>query len=258
MDPRYRAKNFAKISQQLLAEQEEHSTLERIVDLAVSTIDACDVAGVSLRRARGRVDSPANTSPLAQQADELQQELGEGPCLDAIDTATTYVVRDAATDPRWPHWGPCVAELGIRSVLSVQLATDSDKLGALNLYATRTDAFAPDDVVVAEVFAEHAAMALESAQVVTGLKQALTTRHRIGVAQGILMQRYGLDLERSLEVLMRYSQQTNIKLRDIAERMIDTGAIPVEEDFASPPSVTTAARRRAPSGGGAGTAAVTN
>src|SRR5690606_1129343 len=111
--------------------------------------------------------SPANTSPLARTADELQQELGEGPCLDAIDTATTYVVPDASTDPRWPHWGPCVAELGIRSVLSVQLSTETGNLGALNFYATRADAFNDDDVMVAEIFAEHAALALESAQVVT-------------------------------------------------------------------------------------------
>jgi GAF domain-containing protein len=230
LDPKFRAKTFARISQQLLAEQEEHLTLERMVQLAVETIDSCDFAGVSLRRARGRVESPAQTDPLARAADELQQQLGEGPCLDAIDSARTNLVRDTATDQRWPHWGPCVAELGIRSVIAVQMATDTVNLGAINCYAYRPDAFTEDDVVAAEVFAEHAAMALESAQVVTGLRQALTTRHRIGVAQGILMQRYGLTLERSLEVLMRYSQETNIKLRDVAERMIETGAIPVEDE----------------------------
>jgi AmiR/NasT family two-component response regulator len=52
------------------------------------------------------------------------------------------------------------------------------------------------------------------------LKVALISRQMIGVAQGMLMLRYGLGLDRSFEYLSRRSQNENIKLRLLAERVI--------------------------------------
>jgi GAF domain-containing protein len=228
MDPEYRAKAFAQLSQKLLADPSEAMTIDRIVNMVAVTIPHCDGAGLMLRRPRGKVETPASTSSLVRQADTLQYELDEGPCLSAIEDPSTYVVNDTATDARWPRWCPKVAALGFRSVSCVRLATETNVLGALNLYALEPAAFTADDLDVAKIFADHAAGALQSAQVVTGLRTAMDSRQLIGVAQGMLMQRYGLDLEQAFQVLLRYSQDTNIKLRDVAERMVETGALPAE------------------------------
>lgn len=53
------------------------------------------------------------------------------------------------------------------------------------------------------------------------LKAALVSRQMIGVAQGMLMLRYGLDLDRAFGVLRRRSQDENRKLRMVADVVIE-------------------------------------
>ena len=137
-----------------------------------------------------------------------------------------FVAGDLHSDRRWPTWGPRVADMGVHSVLSVQLSTPSEVLGALNLYAERRQAFDGDDVDAALIFTTHAANALGTARLVTGLQTAMESRHLIGVAQGILMHTYDLDLDRSFELLRRYSSTTNTKLREVARHVVTHGCLP--------------------------------
>jgi GAF domain-containing protein len=211
---------FASIAQQLLAFTSERPTVRRVVELAVETVSGCDYAGVSLRHANGRVDTPACTDDAVAKADELQYELQEGPCLDAIRADELYVVHDLATDDRWPHWGPQAASLGFASIVSVRLSTPHGVVGALNLYSGLTRAYDDDAVQVAYVYASHAANALWATQEVEGLRTAMRSRHLIGMAQGVLMERHGLDEDAAFEVLRRYSQIHNVKLREVAAQVL--------------------------------------
>lgn len=217
---------FARISRELMNEPEELTTLQRMAERAVEVVPACDFCGISLRRKRGRVETVAATSPLADACDRLQYELGEGPCLEAVWDDESYLTQDTSSDGRWPRWGPRVAAEGAGSVLSLRLSTEDETLGALNLYAVGTNAFDRDDVDVALIFASHATTALNAARTVSGLQTALQSRHLIGVAQGILMARYDLTMAQSFEVLRRYSSHTNVKLRDVAQSVVDNSALP--------------------------------
>lgn len=218
---------FAQISRELLAQKQEAMTLERIADLAVQVVPAAEAVGISFRQPSGVIETVASTDPLVVRADELQYTLDEGPCLDSIRAAETYVAHDTRTDRRWPRWGPLVAELGFLSVLSVQLVDFGGKpLGAVNMYSSGVDVYTDEDVDYAHVFAHHAAGAIEATREIDGLRAALHSRHVIGVAQGMLMQRYGLPLDRAFDVLLRRSQESNTKLRDIAKLMVETGRIP--------------------------------
>jgi AmiR/NasT family two-component response regulator len=60
----------------------------------------------------------------------------------------------------------------------------------------------------------------------TTLAQAIDARKLIGQAMGILMERFDLDGNRAFEVLRRYSQDTNTKLRDVAQQLVDTRTLP--------------------------------
>jgi hypothetical protein len=213
-------RDFAEIAQALLVASPERPTAQRVVELAVETVDGCHYCGVSLRHANGRVDTPACTDELVATADALQYELQEGPCLDAIRADELYVVEDLANDPRWPRWGPKAADLGFASIVSVRLATARGIVGALNLYSRDKDAFDDDAVQVAYVYASHAANALWATQEAEGLRTAMRSRHLIGMAQGVLMERHGLTEESSFEVLRRYSQIHNIKLREVATQLL--------------------------------------
>ena len=234
------AKEFARISADLLAEPQEPATLRSIVEGVVETVPACDFASISLRMKGGNVETPVSTSPIVDACDELQYTLREGPCLGAIWNGETYVVEDIAHDPRWPNWGPAAAAEGAGSIVSVRLFTSNQVMGALNIYASEPFAFTSEDVDVATVFAVHAATALSAAKVVSDLQTAVLNRHTIGIAQGILMNRYGLTKERSFEVLRRYSSRTNTKLREVAQFVVDSGSLPVE----APRSTEAGSRRR--------------
>ena len=100
---------------------------------------------------------------------------------------------DVAVDPRWPKWGPAVAELGLRSVLSLRLETKARRYGSLNLYAEQVGAFDDDDLAVATIFVRHASVALANAHNEEGLQVAIDARKLIGQAQGILMERFDIS-----------------------------------------------------------------
>lgn len=226
---------LARASSELLDEPEEDPTIERIVEKAAQVIPGCDFCGCSIRRGK-HAETPASTNPLADQVDQLQYELGEGPCLDAIWVDDLYVIDDVRTDGRWPRWARATEELGVRSILSVRLATTSDTLGSLNMYGRRPDAFGPNEIDLAQAYGALAASALGAARKVTQLQRALETRHRIGIAQGILMVQYTMTEHAAFELLRRYSQEHNVKLRDVAREVVESlRAAPRSEASASSP-----------------------
>jgi hypothetical protein len=219
----YDAAAFARISQELLAQPEVEHTLQEVVDLAVQNIDGCDLAGISMRRG-DRVETPAASDPLVNQLDGWQYELDEGPCLDAVFIDDTYVIEDMNTEDRWPNWAPKAAALGVQSVLSVRLATRKDVVGGLNLYSRALLAYDEDQILTASIYAAHAANAIAATGQIGGLNTALQTRHKIGMAQGLLMQRYHLDEQQAFQFLRRISQDANVKLRDVATKVITEAA----------------------------------
>lgn len=221
------ASDFAEMALALHEEPDVEQTLERVVEYAQQAT-VCDDAGLILLHGQGRMETAVASDPRVRKADELQTELADGPCVQAIHGQASIVVDDTGTDPRWPTWGPRAAELGLRSLLVVRLHTASKTLGSLNLYGGRSGMFDDDDIDVAEIFGRHASIALASAREEDGLRQAIGARHLIGLAQGILMERYGLDADRAFAVLRRYSRHTNVKLRAVAERVIATGRLPDE------------------------------
>jgi len=210
---------FSQMALDLHAEPTSADTVEKIVQYA-RLATTCDESGILLVHSRHRVETAAATAPLVSAAHDLQIRFDEGPCLDAIDGAGTYVVGETATDERWPQWGPAVAELGIHSALGVRLATRNRRYGSLNFYGRRPGMFSDEDVAVAEAFARHAAVAFANTREEEGLITAIDARKVIGQAQGIVMERYGLDTDRAFEFLRRLSQQDNIKLRAVAERIV--------------------------------------
>ena len=199
----------------------ESETLETIVELAQKAVDATD-AGIFLLQPKDALEIAVPTSPGAARAHELQIELAEGPCLEVIadDSVGTFIIGDTQTDRRFPNWGPAVAAIGIRSVLSVVLETREKQFGSLNVYSSEPRAFNRDDMYLIEIFAGRAARAMAVAQQITGLTTALDTRKLIGQAQGILMERFAIDEDRAFGFLARLSQQRNLKLRAIAEWIV--------------------------------------
>jgi GAF domain-containing protein len=211
---------FAEVARALLAEPDTQSTLERIVTLAVESIEACEYAGISEVEGK-RVTSPASSDELPAIVDRLQSETGEGPCVDASIESDIYLTGNLSSETRWPEFSRrAAAESGVESVLALRLSGEG-AVGALNLYSTRRDAFDEHDIAVASVFVAHASVAWSNAKTVDNLRAAMDSRQIIGQAMGLIMARQHISEDEAFDVLRRASQRMNVRLRVVAERIVD-------------------------------------
>jgi ANTAR domain/GAF domain len=222
--------SFSQVAVALFAAPTVQATLQRIVDLAERAVDGCEAAGILLDD-NGTVTTAAASSTLVDVLDRLQIDAGEGPCLDASTHKSTFYASDLIDDERWPTFGPLAVAAGVRSVLAYSLS--DDRPSALNFYAGLPAAFGATDRAQGLLFATLARLALDSAEErafeekrAGNLTEALRTRELIGQAQGILMERERITGDQAFDVLRRASQHMNVKLREVAETLIETGESP--------------------------------
>jgi len=228
------SERMAAAARELQDQHDPASTMKIAVALLVQNVEGCEAAGVSLVHGRRRIDTPAASDDLVVIGNQLQSEVGEGPCLDAIWDHETVYVPDLATDSRWPRWGPRLVEAtGMRSVLSLRLFTTQDTLGALNMYASRADGFGTSDVTEGLALAVHIAIAVAAAQRIDQLEAALDSRTVIAQACGMLMERFDMDAARAFALLTRLSSSQNVKVRDVAARLVLTRRIPGHDEMAA-------------------------
>lgn len=194
------------------------ATLHGITAAAVELLPDVDYASISVRH-DDRIDAVAPTDDLVLPLDIEQYSLQEGPCYEAATDTPQVIAPKLADDPRFPHYGPRAAEVGIRSQAAFRLFERKETLGALNLYSTQVGAF-EDLERTAALFRSQAAVAIAYAHEVTNLSEALETRTTIGKAMGIVMERYQLNDERAFAFLTRLSQHRNVKLRRVADEIV--------------------------------------
>ena len=214
---------MAGLARDLEAMQSPEATLQGVVDAAVELIGPCQTAGISLASRQGAIETSASTAQAHTRADELQQETGEGPCMDAVWEQPLVRVADLALEEeRWPRWAPRAAhELGLRSMVSVRLFTHADRVGALNMFSLVPDAFTDDDVVECLAIAAHAAVALAVAGQIGNLQVALHSRTVTSQAVGILMTRHDLTADHAFTMLRRLSGTRHRKLHDVAAEIVE-------------------------------------
>ena len=194
-------------------------TRERITYAAREALQGADSASFTVRDVKtGIVETAAATDDILYEVDRLQYELKEGPCFDAVTVDEIAISADIGTDPRWPHFGPRAAALGVGSQLGIRLR-DGDVVEGLNLYARASDTFREplDDV---RMVAAQARSILGYARTNQTLTQGLASRTVIGAAVGIVMERYQLEESQAFQFLVRVSQTSNLKLRDVAESLV--------------------------------------
>ena len=208
------------------------STLQRVVDLASGAIRACDRASVTYM-AEGRPFTIVATDAQAQTIDDAQYGADAGPCLEAFRTKQVVVVPDISADARWSEFCERALECGIESSLSLPLVAGDAAVGALNLYSTAQAGFADVPGDAATLFAKQAGVAVANARmydrardVIDHLNAALDTRDLIGQAKGIIMATEKISGDEAFERLKTASQNRNVKLRDIAVEVVETGLTP--------------------------------
>jgi ANTAR domain/GAF domain len=236
---------FVEIAQHLYEADTFDEVLTRIAQATVSTVVGCQLASVTLKEDSG-FRTAASTHAVATEVDQAQYQVSEGPCLDAVEDAMVYA--PAFPDDRWPRLGSRPTKSGVHSAASYRLAaagplTDASLAGSLNSYATSPHAFDVEAREIGLVLAAHASVAARAVQERTSLEQlgcqlhqALSSRDVIGQAKGILMERLRITPEDAFDALRRASQRLNLKLREIAQNLAETGEFADDTDRSQAPT----------------------
>jgi GAF domain-containing protein len=206
--------------------------LARIATFAARAIPGADGAGVTLLRldrADNIVEALASSDPFVDDIDRVQYvTLNEGPCITAALERRTVRSGSLGGEKQWPRFGPRVGRMGFHSALSLPLLLPDQVVGAINVYARGKDVFDDHAAELGELFATPAAVAVHNAQILTQalaltvqLQKALSSRPVIDQAIGLLRGRSGATADEAFATLREMSQGENVKLIDIAQRMVD-------------------------------------
>ncbi len=220
------SEGLARIAGLVLTEETLHSVLELVVALAKRTIGGVDGCGVTMFR-DGKFSTAAHSDELVVLIDAKQYDHGSGPCVSAIEEGKRFRVSDLATDGRWEAFARDATAAGIRSVLSVPFVPVDEPIGALNIYSRAVGAFSEAHEELATLLAQQAGVVLANSQaydereeVNEQLREALRSREVIGQAKGILMHRDSISGDDAFTVLRKISQNSNRKLRDVADEIV--------------------------------------
>ncbi|MDP9987444.1 hypothetical protein J2S98_002611 [Arthrobacter oryzae] len=189
---------------------------------AGETIDCA----VTLRR-RKRTATVAGSSEKAVMLDHIEQSLGQGPCLTALDVGHPVLLADVATDTSWPDYSRALAAEGCHSALGVPMDLGETSEAVLNFFAPATGVFTDEIIDEASDFAHVAGSTLRLAiriesveQLNADLKTAMATRTVIDAACGVIMAQNRCTHDQAFELLAKASSHRNQKLHDVAADII--------------------------------------
>lgn len=230
------AQALRALSQFLVADRSLGETLFRVSEITTEAIPGAQMAGMTLLGENGRPTTAVFTDAEAPEIDTAQYDSGAGPCLEAWRERRVVRIDDIATDSaRYPAFAAVAKSHGVQSVLSLPLVAGSTGLGALNLYARNVAGFTSEDEELGMELAAAAAIVLanasaywEASQLSEQLTQAMRSRAVIEQAKGMLMARAPqLSAEAAFEILRQASQRENVKLRVVAQHIVDRKEVSV-------------------------------
>lgn len=204
------------MAQQVQAAPDPQGTLDGIALAAVEVVDGAEYAAITMVVGGKHLQTVAATDQVARDVDQVQYDTQQGPCLDALYEHDVIQMHDMDSEQRWPDFTRRARDHGVRSMMCFRLFVQDRDAAALNLYASGADAFSADAQDAGRMLATHAAVALSAARRIDNLQRAVDSRDLIGQAKGVLMERHGLTADAAFSVLVRASQDENIKLIEVA------------------------------------------
>lgn len=225
-----RAHALRALSQFLIAQTSIGDTLLRVSQITTDAMPTAEMAGITLVGEDGTPKTGVFTDDEAPEIDKAQYGSGRGPCLDSWRQGRVVRLDDlsSAVD-RYPEFVKVAGSHGVRSTLSLPLVAGDDRLGAMNMYSREVGGFTEEDEAIGVDLTATAAIVLanasaywEAARMSQQLAEAMRSRAVIEQAKGILMARSpALSADDAFALLRQASQRENVKLRDIAQRIVD-------------------------------------
>jgi AmiR/NasT family two-component response regulator len=194
-----------------------------VCEAAVKLVDGCQHASLMLRQ-NGRTITVGATDDTARHIDELEREIGEGPCVDAIEEEVAVLDPDLVEDSEWPRLrDQVVVRTPVRGMAGFRLLVNDRKAGALNIFSDRPHALTDKSVDQAAVLAAFTSVVLVAAdrdEQARTLREGLSSNREIGKAVGLMMAFHKVNDEEAFEILRRSSQDMNLKISAIAREIV--------------------------------------
>ncbi|MGB5951337.1 MAG: ANTAR domain-containing protein [Ornithinimicrobium sp.] len=218
------AEHMANLAEALMKAEGMVPTAQIVAEAACSLIPGVEDASVSLARRGVGIDTIAYHGALPEPADAAQVVTGQGPCIQAAWESRIARLGDVETDEQWPAFSAKAKQLGVGSMLSLQMSLPrqpgDDRIGAINCYARTPHAFGRDSEMIGMLLAVHAAVGVGAAEQLEQLRNALYSRDVIGQAKGMIMTQQGLSAEAAFAVMVRQARDTNTRMHDLATRLV--------------------------------------
>jgi hypothetical protein len=191
---------------------------------ATLTVRGCDHASL-LVLDKDRYVTVGASDALARKIDQMELEVGDGPCLDAIEEETPQIDTDLTTPSHWPTLAArLVEETPVRGAMGFRLLVNKRKGAALNLFSDTPNLFDHESAGRAAVLASFASVAINAVAKgddASSLRRGLLSNREIGKAVGMLMLLHEMTEDQAFDLLRRHSQALNIKLADVAREVIE-------------------------------------
>jgi hypothetical protein len=218
------AEAFNGLAQLVYASDGYAQVYDAIVRAAPRLVEGCDHASLMLRD-DGHFTTVASSDDVARRIDAFERELGEGPCLDAIEDESVFRDADLTDGSPWPRLTERVlAETPVRGMAGFRLRAGEQKAGALNLFSDTPGALtaeAVDQGIVLAAFITVAVAASQERRAAESLKAGLQSNREIGKAMGLMMAFHKISDDEAFEMLRKASQDMNIKLSEVARQVVE-------------------------------------
>ncbi len=209
---------------------------QALYDLSDSVVEVvkASAAGVALLDEGDQLRFVTATDARAVAAEQSQERLQSGPCLDSIRTNKPVVVNDIREDhDRWPEYAPAAEAAGFLAILGIPLVLDDRRVGSLDVYNAEPRDWSEDAIEAAQALADVGAAYILNASELTErqrtaeqLQTALDTRIVIEQAKGVLAERLGISPEDAFQTIRASARRQSAKMIVVCRRVIDTDYIP--------------------------------
>lgn len=218
---------YASLSQLVYADRPLADTLKRVAVLATHALSGTPEVSLTLIEDE-RAWTAATSGSVALELDGTQYDTASGPCLDAARCGETITVTMNGRDQPYPEFRQAARRQGVTHTMSIGFSTGDQVTGAMNIYNSTGRTFGDDSDRIAKAFAVCAGIVLANvdryrlaAARASNLEIALLSRAPIEQAKGILMTQHRCSSEEAFKILLRLSQNQNVKLRVIAQNLVD-------------------------------------
>jgi hypothetical protein len=207
-------------------------SLNRLATMATRQIRACSGASAGIWHGTELI-TLVTSHPDLPGLTEAQLRVGRGPVLDALAGGEPVSVPDTLAEQRWPEFAAAALRRGVRCSVSLayrggqQTLSHEGPVVTLSLFGARPRLLDSSQLELAEMLITYGAAVVGNAadygdvrRTALQLQDAAQGQALVDQARGMLMQSLGCGADEAMRWLRRVSQERNIKVADVASRIL--------------------------------------